>query len=74
MESAISFDRNLNQVINLTSDMLALAAKGDQERHDPWCGIVYGVLRDAAYKLRRLAEKELIRHKEKSDMQNMKES
>ncbi len=59
-DSAI--DNNLNSVINLCRDMLALADLGDTIRLDAGCGAVYGSLRDNAYKLRKLAEEELVRH------------
>lgn len=38
--------------------MIALADKGDIEREDVGCGILYGVLRDAAYRVKKLAEEE----------------
>jgi hypothetical protein len=43
--------------------MLALADEGDRDRDDDSCGIVYGVLRDAAYQIRKLAEQECEKHK-----------
>jgi len=52
-------DSNLKKVIALCYQMLELADHGNQERSDPGSGVVYGTLRDAAYKVRRLAEKEL---------------
>ena len=54
---------NLQRVLRLTREMLALADEGDRDRDDPTCGILYGVLRDNAYSLRRLAEEECDRHK-----------
>ena len=42
---------------------MVLADKGDTSRQDKSCGILYGTLRDAAYKLRSLAEKERTLHK-----------
>ncbi len=42
--------------------MLHLANKGDAEREDVGCGILYGVLRDAGYKIKKLAEKEKEAH------------
>ncbi|MBL7190362.1 hypothetical protein ISS30_01605 [bacterium] len=38
--------------------MMVLADLGDSHRCDKSCGILYGTLRDTAYKLRSLAEKE----------------
>jgi len=45
--------------------MLELADHGDKIRYDGGCGVVYGTLRDVAYKVRQLAEKELSRHHNK---------
>ena len=58
-----SFNENLQQLLILTREMLILADKGDKDRNDSSCGIIYGILRDSAYKLRRLAEEECVKHK-----------
>ncbi len=42
--------------------MVELADKGDSERDDDACGILYGILRDAAYRIKKLAEAEIISH------------
>jgi hypothetical protein len=57
------FNDNLLKVLRLTREMLALADEGDRDRVDDACGVVYGVLRDTAYRLRSLAEEECERHK-----------
>jgi len=46
--------------------MLRLADEGDAVREDPGCGVLYGVLRDSAYKLKRLAEAEQQAHQRKT--------
>ncbi len=51
-------DRNIKKTLLLVDEMIKLADKGDIEREDTGCGILYGVLRDSAYKLKKLAEKE----------------
>lgn len=56
------FDKNLHRVIDLCYEMLEVADYGDKHREDTGCGVVYGTLRDVAYKLRTLAEKELVLH------------
>ncbi len=61
MES--SFNLNLLKTVRLTREMLALADEGDRDRNDDSCGIVYGILRDAAYRLRKLAEAECEEHR-----------
>lgn len=55
---------NLVKLLRLTREMLALADEGDRDRTDSSCGIIYGILRDTAYKLRNLADKECQQHKE----------
>jgi hypothetical protein len=55
-------NRNLLRVMELTREMLALADEGDRDRDDDTCGIIYGIMRDAAYHLRKLTEEECLRH------------
>ena len=43
--------------------MIILADEGDDQRQDKSCGVLYGILRDSAYKLKNLAEKEKQNHK-----------
>jgi len=56
-------DQNLYNVIRISFEMLEIAARGDEFRMDSRCGAVFGKLRDAAYRVRSLAEEELSRHK-----------
>lgn len=42
--------------------MIILADEGDLYRKDKSCGVLYGVIRDSAYKIKSLAEKEKIIH------------
>ena len=60
-----SCDSNIKTTLDLVEDMIRLADKGDIEREDTGCGILYGVLRDSAYKLKKLAELEKDNHKKK---------
>ncbi|RJR40662.1 MAG: hypothetical protein C4567_10825 [Deltaproteobacteria bacterium] len=52
----------LKKTLELAAAMLEVADQGDAAREDVGCGVLYGVLRDSAYKLRRLAEVELEAH------------
>jgi hypothetical protein len=45
--------------------MVKLANEGNAQREDTRCGILYGVLLDSAYKLKKLAEDEKQRHLKK---------
>jgi hypothetical protein len=60
---AETFNENLLRVSRLTREMLVLADEGDRDRNDDSCGILYGILRDSAYRLRALVEEECERHK-----------
>lgn len=42
--------------------MIQLAERGDSDREDSGCGILYGILRDAAYKIKQVAEMEREAH------------
>lgn len=55
-------DRNILKILNLTEEMIVLADQGDVDREDVGCGVLYGVLRDTAYKLKKMAEEEKRSH------------
>ena len=55
-------DSNIKRTIELTDRMIRLADAGDAAREDVGCGVLYGILRDAAYKLKKLAEEEKASH------------
>jgi len=55
-------DHNIVEAIDLAIRMILLAERGDIDREDVGCGILYGVLRDYGYKLKLLAEKEKKAH------------
>jgi hypothetical protein len=50
------------KTLELTEEMIQLANRGEADREDNGCGILYGVLRDSAYKLKKLAEEEKRNH------------
>jgi hypothetical protein len=56
-------NENLLRTLRLTREMLALADEGDRDREDDSCGIIFGILRDMAYRLRKLTEAECERHR-----------
>ncbi len=57
-------NENLRRALRLSRAMIALADDGDRDQQDPSCAILYGLLRDMAYKLRRVAEDECARHRQ----------
>jgi hypothetical protein len=50
------------KTLRLVEEMMELADRGDADREDNGCGILYGVLRDSAYKLKKLADAEKQNH------------
>ena len=53
---------HIQKTLKLVDEMINLADQGDTDREDNGCGILYGVLRDSAYKLKKLAEEERTNH------------
>ena len=58
-------DINVDRTIELAHQMIKLARVGYEQREDPSCGILYGILLDSGYRLLNLAQKEKLAHMEK---------
>ena len=52
----------LRRTLRLTEEMVELADQGDEAREDVGCGVLYGLLRDSAFKIRKAAEQEREAH------------
>jgi hypothetical protein len=52
----------LKKTLEFAELMLQLADEGDAARQDVGCGVLYGVLRDAGYRIKKLAEAEREAH------------
>ncbi len=57
-----SCDRNIRKTLLLAAEMIKLADRGDVDREDSGCGILYGILRDTGYKIKQMAEEEKRKH------------
>jgi len=55
-------DETIRKTLRLVESMFKLADEGDAVREDVGCGVLFGVLRDSAFKIKRLAEAELEAH------------
>jgi len=55
----------IKRTLDIVQSMLKLADEGDAVREDVGCGILYAVLRDSAYKIKKLAEAEREAHVKK---------
>jgi len=58
-------DTNIARTIELAKKMIKLAQSGYEEREDPNCGVLYGILLDSGYRLLDLAQKEKEAHMQK---------
>ncbi len=56
-------NKNLLKVLEYAHKLLKIADKGDNYREDAGCGVLYGIVRDHAYSMKRGAEKEIESHK-----------
>lgn len=52
----------IRRTLELTNRMIEIADEGDMVREDSGCGVLYGIVRDAAYKIKKLAEEEREAH------------
>lgn len=55
----------LIQTLDLVDRMIEIADEGDLAREDAGCGVLYGILRDSAFKIKKLAEEEKEAHMRK---------
>jgi hypothetical protein len=53
------------KTLELVERMIEISDEGDIVREDAGCGVLYGVLRDSAYKIKKLAEDEKETHMRK---------
>jgi hypothetical protein len=58
-------DMSIKKTLDLTKKMIRLADEGDAVREDDGCGVLYGILRDSAFRIKKLAEEERSAHKRK---------
>ncbi len=58
-------NNNIKKTLKLVEKMIELANSGDEDRDDVGCGILYGILRDSAYRIKKIAEEEKNSHVEK---------
>lgn len=57
-----SCNKHIIETLKISDEMIHLSNRGDDDREDTSCGILYGILRDAAYKIKKVAEDEKRRH------------
>jgi hypothetical protein len=58
-------DMSIRKTLKLAEKMIELADYGDSVREDDGCGVLYGILRDSAYRIKKLAQSERVAHEKK---------
>jgi len=56
---------NIRRALKIATELVILADEGEAAMEDDGCGVLYGVVRDCAYKIRAEAERERDAHKAK---------
>jgi hypothetical protein len=60
---ASACNEHIVEVLQIARQLLILADMGDLDSEDDGCRVLYGVVRDCAYKIRAQAERERNAHK-----------
>ena len=55
-------NENILKALEVSRQMLALSDVGDIQRDDDSCGVLFGIIRDAGYKIKTNAENEMAKH------------
>jgi hypothetical protein len=55
-------NRHLAEALEIVRGMIILADEGERDAEDDSCIVLYGVIRDCAYRIRHLAERERDTH------------
>jgi len=58
-------NEHIDEALEMARRLLVLSDVGDLDREDDGCGVLYGVVRDCAYKIRAQAEREREAHRRK---------
>ena len=53
---------NIRRSLDLARDLIMLASQGEADSCDESCMALYGIVRDCAYKIRGVAEREKLAH------------
>ena len=63
---------NIRRALKMATELVILADEGEAAMEDDGCGVLYGVVRDCAYRIRVEAERERGAHKSRGiwDEQN----
>ena len=60
---ASAYNEHIVEVLEMARQLLILADMGNLDSEDDGCGVLYGIVRDCAYKIRAQAERERDAHK-----------
>lgn len=70
VKEATKFNQQIREVLEMARQLIILADQGDLDSFDDGCRVLYGIIRDYAYKIRTQAERERELHKGKGLVDN----
>jgi len=56
-------NKHIKETLDLVRSLIILADEGESDSQDDGCRLLYGVIRDCAYKIKYEAEREIDAHK-----------
>jgi hypothetical protein len=57
---------HIHRLLDLCQELIELAVEGSEAADDEGCLLLYGVVQDCAYKMRKAGKEELIAHERRS--------
>ncbi len=57
-----SCNEHIRESLDLVRNLIILADEGERDSNDDGCRLLYGVIRDCAYKIKNEAERERLAH------------
>ena len=60
---SVKCNENIREALRLARELTILADSGEADSKDDGCSVLYGIIRDCAYKIRGRAEREKEVHK-----------
>lgn len=58
-------NQHIREVLEISRQLIILADQGDLDSEDDGCHVLYGIIRDCAYKIRAQAQRERAIHRDK---------
>jgi hypothetical protein len=65
-------NENIKEALRLSRELIILADNGERDSDDDGCILLYGIIRDCAYRIKAEAEREIEAHKANGKWEQIK--